>query len=75
MNKYDGYFIVNYENFEVIYTEGYENENGMWCYRISDLKKIPENQKPKQVNSGEQNETEQSEENNETDETQENAEE
>lgn len=42
VGKYKGYFIVNYENFEVIYTEGYENENGMWCYRISDLKKYPE---------------------------------
>lgn len=30
----------------------------MWCYRISDLKKIPEDEKPKQLNSGEQNNTE-----------------
>ncbi len=58
VNKYKGYFIVNYDNFEVIYTDGYENENGMWCYRISDLKKIPEDKKPKQLNSGEQNNTE-----------------
>ena len=55
VNKYKGYFIVNYDNFEVIYTDGYENENGMWCYRISDLKKIPEDKKLKQPNLGEQN--------------------
>lgn len=42
INKYKGYFIVNYENYEVIYTEGYENENKLWCYRISDLHKQPE---------------------------------
>lgn len=41
-DKYKGYFIVNYDNFEVVYTEGYENEFGIWCYRISDLKKKPE---------------------------------
>ncbi len=56
INKYKGYFIVNYDNFEVIYTEGYENENGMWCYKISDLKKLPENQKPKTVEQNEQTE-------------------
>lgn len=63
---------MNYENFEVIYTEGYENENGMWCYRISDLKKLPENKNPKQISSEGQN---QSEENNEDSETQANTEE
>lgn len=68
VNKYKGYFIVNYDNFEVIYTEGYENENGMWCYKISDLKKLPESSKPSQINSEEQAESEQSEENNETEE-------
>lgn len=46
VNKYSGYFLVNYENFEVIYTEGYENENGLWCYKISDLTKAPEQPKP-----------------------------
>ena len=45
VNKYPGYFIVNYENYEVVYTEGYENENKMWCYKISDLHKMPENKK------------------------------
>ena len=45
VNKYPGYFIVNYDNYEVIYTEGYENENKMWCYKISDLHKMPENKK------------------------------
>ena len=41
-NKYPGYFIVNYDDYEVIYTEGYENENKLWCYKISDLEKMPE---------------------------------
>lgn len=39
VNKYSGFFIVNYDNYEVIITDGYENENGIWCYRISDLHK------------------------------------
>lgn len=39
VDRYPGYFIVNYENFEVIYTEGYENEYGLYCYRVSDLEK------------------------------------
>lgn len=42
VNKYNGYFIVNYDNYEVIYTEGYENENKIWCYKLSDLHKTPE---------------------------------
>ncbi len=46
VNKYNGYFIVNYDNFEVIYTEGYENTNGLWCYKISDLNKMPETSLP-----------------------------
>lgn len=70
VNKYKGYFIVNYENFEVIYTEGYENENGMWCYRISDLKKLPENANQNLVPQNEQ-----SEENNEEENAEENTEE
>ncbi|MBR1653367.1 MAG: hypothetical protein IJ690_00215 [Clostridia bacterium] len=59
-NKYQGYFIVNYENYEVIYTEGYENKNGMWCYKISDLEKTQAEQKSQtnkieETNEGEQN--------------------
>lgn len=46
VNKYSGYFIVNYESAEVIYTEGYENANGLWCYKLSDLNKMPEVQNP-----------------------------
>lgn len=42
VNKYDGYFIVNYDDYEVIYTKGYENKNKLWCYKISDLEKTPE---------------------------------
>lgn len=56
VSKYSGYFIVNYDNFEVIYTDGYENQNGMWCYKISDLEKSPEPAKVEQ--SGEQKQSE-----------------
>lgn len=75
VGKYKGYFIVNYDDFEVIYTEGYENENGLWCYKVSDMKKERENKKlePKfnqeensevtQENSNEENNTEQTQEN------------
>lgn len=63
VNKYQGYFIVNYDNFEVIYTEGYENENGLWCYRITDLHKKPEVQQ-KQENNQEQIEQKNEEQNN-----------
>ena len=70
-NKYSGYFIVSYDDFEVIFSEGYENENGLWCYKISDIEKMPEvkNQDetlPAQSNEvveGEENSEEQSEEN------------
>lgn len=41
INRYDGYFLVNYENYEIIYSQGYENSNGMWVYKISDLNKMP----------------------------------
>ena len=47
---------MNYDNFEVIYTDGYENQNGMWCYKISDLEKSPEPAKVEQ--SGEQKQSE-----------------
>ena len=43
VGKNKGYYIVNYDNYEVIYTLGYENANGLWCYKISDLNKQPEN--------------------------------
>ena len=56
VNKYKGYFVVNYDNFEVIYTEGYENENGLWCYKLSDLSKEPELPKPIEITTTEQTE-------------------
>lgn len=73
VNKYQGYFIVNYDNFEVIYTEGYENENGLWCYRITDLHKKPEVQQKQENNQEqiEQKKEEQSEQNNQEQTTQE----
>ena len=58
VNKYPGYFIVNYEVYEVVYTEGYENANGLWCYKISDLNKMPEvKNSTEQVNQENQQET------------------
>ena len=69
VNKYPGYFIVSYDSFEVIYTEGYENENGMWCYKLTDLHKKPEieqkheNNQEQQEQQGKENQ-EQTEENN-----------
>lgn len=50
VGRYKGYFIVNYDTYEVIYSEGYENSNGLWCYKISDLNKEPETKYPVQNN-------------------------
>lgn len=49
VNRYTGYFIVNYNNFEVVYSDGYENENGLWCYKVSDLEKMPEKPRLEEV--------------------------
>lgn len=69
VNKYKGYFIVNYDNYEVIYTEGYENENKIWCYRITDLHKMPEKPKTEETptveDGGEQTEQSSEEQNQE----------
>ena len=45
VGKNKGTYIVNYENFEVIYSAGYENVNGLWCYKVSELNKQPEVQR------------------------------
>lgn len=62
VDRYPGYFIVNYENFEVIYTEGYENEFGLYCYKVSDLEKKQNEDtieaSAQEVNSEETQETE-----------------
>ncbi len=42
VGKNKGSYIVNYANFDVIYTEGYENLNGLWCYKVSEMNKQPE---------------------------------
>ena len=39
-NKYEGKFIVNYDTYEVIYTKGYKNENGLFVYKVSELNKV-----------------------------------
>ena len=39
-NKYEGKFIVNYDTYEVIYTKGYQNENGLYVYKVSELNKV-----------------------------------
>lgn len=54
VDKYTGYFIVNYEENEVIYSEGYENENGLWCYKISDLDKMPDIENKIVIGTGQQ---------------------
>lgn len=46
VNKHPGYFIVNYETFEVVYTEGYTNKEGVLCYKISDLEKYNKIEEP-----------------------------
>ena len=38
--KYEGKFIVNYDTYEVIYTKGYQNENGLYVYKVSELNKV-----------------------------------
>lgn len=50
VGKYDSYFIVNYENYEIIFSKGYENIYGLWCYKISDLYKTPEVNAPLEQN-------------------------
>lgn len=70
VNRYSGYFIVNYENYEVVYSEGYENENGIWCYKVSDINKLPENHNTQIVKNETNEENEQpaqAEENSQTD--------
>ncbi len=44
VGKNKGSYIVNYANFDVIYTDGYENVNGLWCYKVSEMNKQPEKQ-------------------------------
>lgn len=56
VNKYPGYFIVDYDNYEVIYSEGYENENRLWCYKVSDINKLPESNNNQVLNTEENNE-------------------
>lgn len=42
IGKNSGGYIVNYDSFEVIYSKGYENINGLRCYKVSELNKKPE---------------------------------
>ena len=51
IGKNKGSYIVNYDNFEVIYTEGYTNANGLFCYKVSEMNKQPEVQKVVPVSS------------------------
>ena len=55
VGRYKGFFIVNYDTYEVVYSEGYENSNGLWCYKISDLNKAPEPANPIQNNEQTEN--------------------
>lgn len=53
VDRYDGFFIVNYDNYEVVYSKGYENENGLWCFRVSEMNKVktPINQESVEVSA------------------------
>ena len=66
VNKHPGYYIVNYETFEVVYTEGYTNKEGVFCYKISDLEKYNKPEEPTiEETTEETNNEEQAEETNE----------
>ena len=58
ISKYKGYFVVNYDNYEVIYTKGYQNVNGLWCYKLSELNKMPEANQNQITENKENQETE-----------------
>lgn len=64
VGKNSGSYIVNYENFEVLYTKGYTNANGLFCYKVSEMNKQPEIQKiipastTETQQTGEENKTE-----------------
>lgn len=45
IGKNKGAYIVNYDNYEVIYTLGYTNTKGLTCYKVSEINKEPEIQK------------------------------
>ena len=51
VGKNKGSYIVNYDNYEVIYTEGYTNANGLYCHKVSEMNKQPEVQKVVPVSS------------------------
>ena len=65
VNKHPGYFIVNYETFEVVYTEGYTNKEGVLCYKISDLEKYNKIEEPVNEQLTEETTEEQTEQTNE----------
>lgn len=64
VGKNSGSYIVNYDNYEVIYTEGFTNANGLFCYKVSEMNKQPEVNKVVPVVSN-NNEEKSSEENKE----------
>ena len=53
VGKNQGTYIVNYDNFEILYTEGYTNANGLFCYKVSEINKQPEIQKVVPVSNNE----------------------
>lgn len=66
INKHPGYYIVNYDSYEVVYTEGYKNKEGVLCYKISDLEKYHKPEEPvNEQTTEETNNEEQTEQTNE----------
>ena len=57
VGKHKGTYIVNYDNFEVLYTLGYTNVNGVFCFKVSEINKQPDVQKVVPVSNNETQET------------------
>ena len=53
VGKHSGAYVVNYDNYEVIYTQGYTNANGLFCFKVSEINKQPEVQKIVPVSNNE----------------------
>lgn len=57
VGKHPGTYVVNYDNFEVLYTLGYTNVNGVFCFKVSEINKQPDVQKVVPVSNNETQET------------------
>lgn len=57
VGKHKGTYIVNYDNYEVLYSLGYTNANGLFCFKVSEINKQPDVQKVVPVSNNETQET------------------